>query len=99
MNTHGLGPNGGMLYCMEYLEANFDWLEEELGKLPKDVYIMFDLPGQVEFWTNHESLKRIVDRLSKAGFRVRALKSEDHHSGLYCIWISWQQYIYVTHIT
>lgn len=71
MDTHGLGPNGGMLYCMEYLEENFDWLEEELAQLAKDVYVVFDLPGQVEFWTNHESLKRIVDRLSKAGFRVR----------------------------
>ncbi|KAF6753651.1 cytoplasmic protein [Ephemerocybe angulata] len=33
METHGLGPNGGMLYCMEYLEANFDWLEERLKEL------------------------------------------------------------------
>jgi GPN-loop GTPase len=74
MDTHGLGPNGGMLYCMEYLEENFDWLEDELGKLAPDVYVIFDLPGQVEFWTNHESLKRIVDRLSKTGFRVRASK-------------------------
>ena len=23
MQTHRLDPNGGMLYCMEYLEANF----------------------------------------------------------------------------
>ncbi|KAF8334517.1 hypothetical protein F5887DRAFT_650264 [Amanita rubescens] len=28
MDTYGLGPNGGMLYCMEYLDANFHWLEE-----------------------------------------------------------------------
>ncbi|TFY75914.1 hypothetical protein EWM64_g8097, partial [Hericium alpestre] len=30
MNEHGLGPNGAMLYCMEYLEANYDWLEDRL---------------------------------------------------------------------
>jgi len=73
MNEHGLGPNGGMLYCMEYLEANFDWLEERLKELGDDAYVLFDLPGQVELSTNHESLRRIVERLTKTGFRVRRL--------------------------
>lgn len=30
MSAHKLGPNGAMLYCLEYLEANIEWLEEEL---------------------------------------------------------------------
>lgn len=71
MSTYNLGPNGGMLYCMEYLEENFDWLEERLRELGKDAYVVFDLPGQVELGTNHGSLKRIVKRLGKSGFRVR----------------------------
>ena len=71
MNEHGLGPNGGILYCMEYLETNYDWLEEKLSKLGKDAYVVFDLPGQVELSTNHNSLKRIVHKLSRNGFRVR----------------------------
>lgn len=71
VNEHGLGPNGAMLYCMEYLETNFDWLEENLKPLGKDAYVVFDLPGQVELSTNHDSLKRIVEKLTKAGFRVR----------------------------
>lgn len=29
-----LGPNGGLLYCMEYLEANIDWLIERLSQYP-----------------------------------------------------------------
>lgn len=52
MNELSLGPNGGMLYCLEYLEANFDWLEKELKKLKVD-YVVFDLPGQVELSTDH----------------------------------------------
>lgn len=71
MQEHGLGPNGAMLYCMEYLEENFDWLEEGLKALGDDAYVVFDLPGQVELSTNHDSLKRIVQRLTKGGFRVR----------------------------
>jgi hypothetical protein len=33
MDEHGLGPNGGMLYCMEYLDANIVRLArlKELG--------------------------------------------------------------------
>ena len=29
----GLGPNGGLLYCIDYLEKNLDWLEERLAPL------------------------------------------------------------------
>ncbi|BGP08977.1 hypothetical protein JCM10049v2_004830 [Rhodotorula toruloides] len=32
MDAHGLGPNGAMLYCLEYLEANVEWLEGELER-------------------------------------------------------------------
>ena len=26
-----LGPNGGLVFCMEYLMQNLDWLNEQLG--------------------------------------------------------------------
>lgn len=71
MNEFGLGPNGGMLYCLEYLEENFDWLLQQLGALSPDAYIVFDLPGQVELSTNHSSLKNVVNKLVKSGYRVR----------------------------
>jgi GPN-loop GTPase len=73
MQEHKLGPNGAMLYCMEYLEANYDWLEEELAKLGKDAYVLFDLPGQVELSTNHDSVKKIIAMLAESGFRVSIL--------------------------
>ncbi|KAK7443249.1 hypothetical protein VKT23_015845 [Stygiomarasmius scandens] len=80
MEEHGLGPNGGMLYCMEYLEANFDWLEEKLKELGPEAYVLFDLPGQVELSTNHESVKRVVEKLGKrCGFRLAAVHLCDAH--------------------
>ncbi|KAK6305216.1 GPN-loop GTPase 3-like [Coregonus clupeaformis] len=27
------GPNGGLVFCMEYFANNFDWLEESLGQV------------------------------------------------------------------
>lgn len=71
MTELGLGPNGAMLYCIEYLEENFDWLERQLDGLGDDAYVAFDLPGQVELSTNHGSLRRILDRLQKKDWRVR----------------------------
>lgn len=52
-----LGPNGGLVYCMEYLLDNLDWLKDELDKFDEDEYIIFDCPGQVlsAFWGDLDS--------------------------------------------
>jgi hypothetical protein len=42
-----LGPNGALVYCMEFLETNFDWLKSAIKKFPKETYFLFDFPGQV----------------------------------------------------
>ena len=49
-----LGPNGGLIYCMEFLGENFDWLLKKIEKL-KDHYLLFDCPGQVELYTHNKS--------------------------------------------
>lgn len=54
MDEFGLGPNGGMLYCLEFLEANWDWLEKRLKEQEAVDYFVFDCPGQVEISTNHQ---------------------------------------------
>ncbi|KAK3077899.1 hypothetical protein LTS18_008965, partial [Coniosporium uncinatum] len=45
MEQEELGPNGGVLYALEELEENFDWLEQGLKELGDD-YVIFDCPGQ-----------------------------------------------------
>ena len=32
MEELGLGPNGGMVYCIEFLEKNADWLIDKMRK-------------------------------------------------------------------
>lgn len=45
-----LGPNGGLVFCMEYLIQNMEWLQEKLGFMDED-YIIFDCPEYVVcFW-------------------------------------------------
>ena len=47
MEEMELGPNGALVYCMEYLMQNTPWLEEQLGKVGQDDYVLFDCPGQI----------------------------------------------------
>lgn len=74
MGNDNLGPNGGVLYALEELEHNFEWLEEGLKELGED-YVLFDCPGQVELYTHHNSLRNIFFRLQKMNFRVRHISS------------------------
>jgi len=69
MAEDDLGPNGGVLYALEELEHNMEWLEHELEQLGED-YVLFDCPGQVELYTHHSSLRNIFMRLQKLGYRV-----------------------------
>lgn len=70
MEEDDLGPNGAVLYALEELEHNMDWLEKGLSELGED-YVIFDCPGQVELYTHHSSLRNIFYRLQKLGYRVR----------------------------
>ncbi|KAM6335209.1 GPN-loop GTPase 2 isoform 1-T2 [Alca torda] len=69
MENLKLGPNGGLIYCMEYLEANFDWLQEKLAAF-RGHYYLFDCPGQVELYTHHDALKNVFAQLAKWNFRI-----------------------------
>ncbi|NXQ80221.1 GPN2 GTPase, partial [Nyctibius grandis] len=80
MENLKLGPNGGLIYCMEYLEANFDWLQEKLAA-SKGHYYLFDCPGQVELYTHHDALKNVFAQLAKWNFRLAAVHLVDSH---YC---------------
>lgn len=64
-----LGPNGGLIFCMEYFAQNFDWLQEELDEVEDD-YILFDCPGQVELYTHVPVMKQLVEMLHKMDFRI-----------------------------
>lgn len=68
MEREELGPNGGVLWAMEEVEANFDWLEEQLAQCEDTVVL--DPPGQPELMVHHMALPRILQRLEKAGYRV-----------------------------
>ncbi|KAF8312830.1 hypothetical protein DL93DRAFT_2149387 [Clavulina sp. PMI_390] len=71
MTELNYGPNGGLVYCFEYLLQNMDWLDEELGDFDND-YLIIDCPGQIELYTHHSILPNLMKHLSQTGYRVCA---------------------------
>lgn len=80
MDQMGLGPNGALMYCIETLETNYEWLESQL-KNSEFNYFLFDCPGQVELYTHHKSTRNIFEKLEQMGFKLCAVHLVDSH---YC---------------
>mmetsp|Transcript_2273 Transcript_2273/g.4883 ORF Transcript_2273/g.4883 Transcript_2273/m.4883 type:complete len:413 (+) Transcript_2273:221-1459(+) len=86
MKQLGLGPNGGLVYCMEYLEAHcdevVDMIEEQIREEGDDAYLIFDLPGQMELYTHGTAVPRLLSKLVKVlDLRLVAVQLIDAH---YC---------------
>ena len=68
-----LGPNGGLVYCMEYFLQNADWLKDELDNFGEDEYVILDCPGQVELYSHLPIMHNLVKSLEMWGFRVMSV--------------------------
>ncbi|KAK3311224.1 GPN-loop GTPase [Chaetomium strumarium] len=67
MDEMQLGPNGGLVYCFEYLMQNLDFLTEGLESLTEEYLIIFDMPGQIELYTHIPIVPDLVKFLSRPG--------------------------------
>lgn len=59
MEDFTLGPNGGLVFCMESLLHNIEWLLDQIEQLDVD-YVIFDCPGQVRVIADGYSLSYII---------------------------------------
>lgn len=76
----GLGPNGALVWCIEFLEANTDWLIRRLDAPEiSDAYVILDMPGQVELYTHHTAVRELVAALAKKNHRLTAVHLVDAH--------------------
>lgn len=67
MEEMGLGPNGGLIYCFEFLLENLDFLSEAIEPLTEEYLIIIDMPGQIELYTHIPILPALVKFLTKTG--------------------------------
>ena len=88
MEQLGLGPNGGLVYSMEFLAKNIEWLMDQLTRpggpldpnAKDDQYLLFDCPGQVELFTHNSALKDIIKVLAdRLDLRLVAVHLVDSH--------------------
>jgi len=90
MEELDLGPNGALLYCMQYLDHHFDQVIELINqKLREDdddnghqTYILFDVPGQVEVFTHTNYLSNMVRKLTNPDtedYRLCSVQLIDAH--------------------
>ncbi|KAG8464774.1 hypothetical protein KFE25_010142 [Diacronema lutheri] len=70
MEEMELGPNGGLIFCMEYLIDNVDWLADELEQLGNEAYVLFDCPGQIELFSHVPLMRTLVNELQRLDFAV-----------------------------
>ncbi len=100
MQELGYGPNGGLVYCMEYLLENTDWLQEQIQGFREGDYFLFDCPGmcdkvmasstvgQIELYSHLDTMKRIADAIKSCNITL---------CGIYCMDITFlndcQKYI------
>lgn len=63
------GPNGGLLYAMEYLCLNLEWLEDQISNYGDD-YLLIDCPGQIELYCHLPYMRDILDTFTKWGYHL-----------------------------
>jgi GTPase SAR1 family protein len=63
MAEYQLGPNGALMYCMEFIYKNRSYLKEQLEKYD-DAYFLFDCPGQIELFMMRNGFSMLLEYLS-----------------------------------
>jgi GTPase SAR1 family protein len=71
MDEMQLGPNGGLIYCFEFLMENLDFLTDPLEEVTDDYLIVFDMPGQIELYTHVPILPNLVKTLMNGSLNIR----------------------------
>ena len=67
MEEMKLGPNGGLIYCFEFLLDNLEFLTEAIDPLTEEQLIIIDMPGQIELYTHIPIVPQLVRHLTRTG--------------------------------
>lgn len=72
------GPNGGLVFCFDYLLQNMDWFSDQIGEFEDD-FLVIDCPGQIELFSHLPVMKVLVETLHNWGYRVCGVYLLDSH--------------------
>ncbi|KAI9696857.1 MAG: ATP binding protein [Bogoriella megaspora] len=71
MEEMSLGPNGGLIYCFEFLLQNLDFLTEPLESVTDEYLIVIDMPGQIELYTHIPILPSLIKELTRGNLNIQ----------------------------
>lgn len=73
MDFYSFGPNGALMFSMEYLLKKHDWLEETFDSFGDDDFILIDCPGQIELYTHNPVMRDFLNLLDTWDYRTVAV--------------------------
>ena len=65
-----LGPNGGLIYCFEFLLDNIDFLTDPLETVTEEYLIIIDMPGQIELYTHVPIVPNLIKVLTRGSLNI-----------------------------
>ncbi|KXT13956.1 hypothetical protein AC579_4205 [Pseudocercospora musae] len=65
-----LGPNGGLIYCFEFLMENLDFITDPLEDVGEESLIIIDMPGQIELYTHVPIVPQLIKHLTRGSLNV-----------------------------
>lgn len=65
-----LGPNGGLIYCFEFLLDNLDFITDPLQDVGEESLIIIDMPGQIELYTHVPIVPKLIKALQGGSLNV-----------------------------
>ena len=71
-----MGPNGSLIFCLEYLLDHIEWLDDKLVDIDDD-YLIIDCPGQIELYTHLDIMVRFLRYLQARNYYVCAVYIQD----------------------
>jgi GTPase SAR1 family protein len=76
-----LGPNGALVFAMEHVLENVEWLKERCDELiQQGCFLIFDCPGQIELYTHHSVVRDLFAKISRDwNVQLCAVQMVDSH--------------------
>lgn len=69
MEYFSYGPNGALLFAMEYLLKKNEWMEDNFDSFGDDDFILIDCPGQIELYTHDPTFRDFIRKLESWDYR------------------------------
>ena len=71
MEEFKLGPNGGLVFCFEFLMQEIDWLEKQISENTiQGDYLLIDCPGQLELYMHLDVFAGVLRNLSSLNMAI-----------------------------